>query len=253
CGSFSLSRPRQLHQQVFNLGKYNETCHNIVPKYISEWEAMVTRTRRWIDFKNDYKTMDLNFMESLPMEALELRCWMKRILVIWLVPPSRWPLQLEWAGDDDEGRSLLFFVNLYYFLRLHVDVHRSNILASEENVSTSVRRRQYEARHPARREGHLHTNRVCDNVWTLILTDATFKSVEIQETLSKVNLLSPLSFVLKRMKVSLGQSCSLAVAMDKLVWFLMLGIYFLYIVLHYMTKLATSSFKLVQQNTFLTL
>jgi hypothetical protein len=52
-------------QQVFDLGKYNETCHNIVPKYISEWEAMVTRTRRRIDFKNDYKTMDLNFMESV--------------------------------------------------------------------------------------------------------------------------------------------------------------------------------------------
>jgi hypothetical protein len=54
-------------QQVFDLiiGKYNETCHNIVTKYISEWDAMVTRTRRWIDFKNDYKTMDLNFMESV--------------------------------------------------------------------------------------------------------------------------------------------------------------------------------------------
>jgi hypothetical protein len=38
----------------------------------------------------------------------------------------------------------------------------------------------------------------------------------------------------KRMKVSLGQSCSLAVAMDKLVWFLMLGIYFLYIVQLYL-------------------
>jgi acyl-CoA oxidase len=51
-------------QQVFGLGigRYNETCHNIVTKYIFEWEAMVTRARRWIDFKNDYKTMDLNFM-----------------------------------------------------------------------------------------------------------------------------------------------------------------------------------------------
>jgi hypothetical protein len=44
-------------------------------------------------------------------------------------------------------------------------------------------------------QGHLHTNRVCDNVRTFILTDATFKSTEIEETLSKVNLLSPLSFV----------------------------------------------------------
>ncbi|KAL5675134.1 hypothetical protein ACJX0J_011265, partial [Zea mays] len=36
--------------------------------------------------------------------------------------------------------------------------------------------------------GHLHTNRDCDNVWTFILTDATFKSAEIQETLSKTLL-----------------------------------------------------------------
>ena len=28
-------------------------------------------------------------------------------------------------------------------------------------------------------QGHLHTNRDCDNVWTFILTDATFKSAEI--------------------------------------------------------------------------
>jgi isoleucyl-tRNA synthetase len=54
-------------QQVFDLGigKYNETCRSIVTKYVSEWEAMVTRTGRWIDFKNDYKTMDINFMESV--------------------------------------------------------------------------------------------------------------------------------------------------------------------------------------------
>ncbi|KAG2613221.1 hypothetical protein PVAP13_4KG344900 [Panicum virgatum] len=54
-------------QQVFDIGiaKYNETCRSIVTKYVSEWEAVVTRTGRWIDFKNDYKTMDINFMESV--------------------------------------------------------------------------------------------------------------------------------------------------------------------------------------------
>ncbi|ONM62751.1 hypothetical protein ZEAMMB73_Zm00001d000444 [Zea mays] len=70
---------------VFDLGKYNETCHNIVPKYISEWEAMVTCTRRWIDFKNDYKTMDLNFMESVcsnnkESKTLKLWCLAVRLL-----------------------------------------------------------------------------------------------------------------------------------------------------------------------------
>ncbi|XP_006656298.1 isoleucine--tRNA ligase, cytoplasmic-like [Oryza brachyantha] len=54
-------------QQVFDLGigKYNETCRSIVTKYVAEWEAVVTRTGRWIDFKDDYKTMDIKFMESV--------------------------------------------------------------------------------------------------------------------------------------------------------------------------------------------
>ncbi|EMS62671.1 Isoleucyl-tRNA synthetase, cytoplasmic [Triticum urartu] len=54
-------------QQVLDLGigKYNETCRGIVTKYVAEWEAVVTRTGRWIDFKADYKTMDINFMESV--------------------------------------------------------------------------------------------------------------------------------------------------------------------------------------------
>jgi len=54
-------------QQVLDLGigKYNEACRSIVTKYVSEWEAVVTRSGRWIDFKDGYKTMDLNFMESV--------------------------------------------------------------------------------------------------------------------------------------------------------------------------------------------
>ena len=34
-------------------------------KYSHEWKRYVTRFGRWIDFENDYKTMDLNFMESV--------------------------------------------------------------------------------------------------------------------------------------------------------------------------------------------
>ncbi|PIA64421.1 hypothetical protein AQUCO_00100120v1 [Aquilegia coerulea] len=44
---------------------YNEKCRSIVTRYVSEWEKTVIRIGRWIDFKNDYKTMDLNFMESV--------------------------------------------------------------------------------------------------------------------------------------------------------------------------------------------
>lgn len=47
------------------IGKYNEECRGIVTRYVREWEQIVTRTGRWIDFQNGYKTMDLEFMESV--------------------------------------------------------------------------------------------------------------------------------------------------------------------------------------------
>jgi isoleucyl-tRNA synthetase len=53
--------------QVFAMGidKYNATCRSIVTRYSKEWETTITRLGRWIDFENDYKTMDPNFMESV--------------------------------------------------------------------------------------------------------------------------------------------------------------------------------------------
>ncbi|THG07358.1 hypothetical protein TEA_025863 [Camellia sinensis var. sinensis] len=47
------------------IGNYNEECRSIVTRYVEEWETIVTRTGRWIDFRNDYKTMDLKFMETV--------------------------------------------------------------------------------------------------------------------------------------------------------------------------------------------
>ena len=53
--------------QVLEMGidKYNETCRSIVTRYTEQWESTVTRLGRWIDFENDYKTMDPSFMESV--------------------------------------------------------------------------------------------------------------------------------------------------------------------------------------------
>lgn len=34
-------------------------------RYSQEWEKTVKRIGRWIDFKNDYKTLDITFMESV--------------------------------------------------------------------------------------------------------------------------------------------------------------------------------------------
>ena len=47
------------------IGKFNDACRASVLKYTQEWRAYVTRQARWVDFDNDYKTLDLTFMESV--------------------------------------------------------------------------------------------------------------------------------------------------------------------------------------------
>lgn len=47
------------------IAKYNSECRSIVTRYCKEWEQVVNRMGRWIDFQNDYKTMDPSFMESV--------------------------------------------------------------------------------------------------------------------------------------------------------------------------------------------
>jgi isoleucyl-tRNA synthetase len=51
--------------EAMGIDKYNAECRAIVMRYASEWERIVTRLGRWIDFKNDYKTLNLGYMESV--------------------------------------------------------------------------------------------------------------------------------------------------------------------------------------------
>lgn len=44
---------------------YNTECRAIVMRYAGEWRHTIDRLGRWIDFDNDYKTMDTTFMESV--------------------------------------------------------------------------------------------------------------------------------------------------------------------------------------------
>ncbi|KAK0625988.1 tRNA synthetases class I-domain-containing protein [Immersiella caudata] len=51
---------------VMELGleNYNAECRAIVMRFREEWRHTIERLGRWIDFDNDYKTMDPSFMES---------------------------------------------------------------------------------------------------------------------------------------------------------------------------------------------
>lgn len=53
-------------KEIEELGieKFNQACRDTVMRYVDIWREVVERTGRWVNFENDYKTMDLSFMES---------------------------------------------------------------------------------------------------------------------------------------------------------------------------------------------
>ncbi len=51
--------------EKFGIDKFNEYCRTSVLKYTEDWRSYVTRQARWVDFDNDYKTLDTNFTESV--------------------------------------------------------------------------------------------------------------------------------------------------------------------------------------------
>jgi isoleucyl-tRNA synthetase len=61
---------------------FNEKCRSIVLRYTRDWRQIVTRMGRWVDFDNDYKTMDKPYMES-----------------IWWVFKSLWDKDLIYEGN----------------------------------------------------------------------------------------------------------------------------------------------------------
>tara|TARA_B100001123_G_scaffold49848_4_gene51234 strand:- start:14144 stop:17272 length:3129 start_codon:yes stop_codon:yes gene_type:complete len=62
----------------FGVGNFNDHCQKSVMKYTQEWEKSVNRQARWVDFDNDYKTMDISYMESVIWAFKEL--WKKGLV-----------------------------------------------------------------------------------------------------------------------------------------------------------------------------
>ena len=51
--------------EAMGVGPFNAAAQASVLKYAKEWEDYVTRQARWVDFENDYKTLDVSYMESV--------------------------------------------------------------------------------------------------------------------------------------------------------------------------------------------
>lgn len=51
--------------EAMGLESFNNYCAKSVLEYTQDWKDYVTRQARWVDFDNGYKTMDMDFMESV--------------------------------------------------------------------------------------------------------------------------------------------------------------------------------------------
>jgi isoleucyl-tRNA synthetase len=51
--------------EAMGVAAFNDACRASVLRYTQDWEEYVGRQARWVDFENDYKTLDLDYMESV--------------------------------------------------------------------------------------------------------------------------------------------------------------------------------------------
>lgn len=67
-------------KEIDELGidKFNEACRSTVMTYAEEWKKTIHRIGRFVDMENSYKTMDLNFMETVWWVFKEL--WNKDLI-----------------------------------------------------------------------------------------------------------------------------------------------------------------------------
>ena len=115
----------------YGIEKFNARCEESVLRFTEEWEKTVVRQARWVDFENDYKTMDPSYMESVMWAFKQL--WEKDLIYeAFRVMPYSWgaetPLSNFEIRLDDATRS-----------RQDPAVTVAFDLESDENKSDTVR------------------------------------------------------------------------------------------------------------------
>src|SRR5688572_17017833 len=93
--------------EALGVAKFNEACRVSVLRYTKDWEEYVTRQARWVDFENDYKTLDLPYMESVMWAFKSL--WDKGLIyegfrVLWYCWRCETPLSNTETKMDDVYR-----------------------------------------------------------------------------------------------------------------------------------------------------
>ncbi|HEY3896081.1 MAG TPA: isoleucine--tRNA ligase [Pseudonocardiaceae bacterium] len=94
--------------EQMGVAEFNAACRSSVLRYTQEWREYVTRQARWVDFDNDYKTLDLDYMESVLWAFKTL--WDKGLIyqdfrVLWYCWRCETPLSNTETKMDDVYRN----------------------------------------------------------------------------------------------------------------------------------------------------
>ncbi|GEL19457.1 isoleucine--tRNA ligase [Pseudonocardia asaccharolytica] len=90
--------------EEMGVAAFNAACRTSVLRYTDEWREYVTRQARWVDFDHDYKTLDLDYMESVMWAFKTL--WDKGLVysgfrVLWYCWRCETPLSSTETKMDD--------------------------------------------------------------------------------------------------------------------------------------------------------
>lgn len=51
--------------EAYGIDKFNQACRAAILRFDQDWEVIIRRIGRWVDFQHSYKTMDKDYMESV--------------------------------------------------------------------------------------------------------------------------------------------------------------------------------------------
>ena len=100
--------------EALGIGTFNQACRAAILRFDKEWEVIVRRIGRWVDFKNSYKTMDAMYMESVWWGFSELykkgMIYQGRKVVLYCprcaTPLSNFEIAMDNSYKDVEDNSL---------------------------------------------------------------------------------------------------------------------------------------------------
>ena len=123
-----LEDPQEIDE--YGIANFNEACRKQVQTNTENWERITRKIGRWVDFENDYKTMDPDFMESVWWVFKEL--WNNK-----LIYQDYKVLPYSWAASTPLSN---FEANMYYreiedpsiFFTLKAKVDYKKIKADDE-------------------------------------------------------------------------------------------------------------------------